>query len=206
MTVTVVTPWHNLPELWPDYEKAIDAASPDELLIVDNGSTPRLKFAQIRFGTNRGFTRACNAGLWAATSDVVLFLNNDVEMIRDDWLERLAFQVRPGVLVGAQLRSDPHAAVDGERFPYLDGWCVAGMRDDLLKIGGFDETLEEPAYYSDNLLSLEARAAGMTLLEVTGGLRHKLNQTAKTDPNVRAATLANQAVYQARVRELTVAV
>jgi GT2 family glycosyltransferase len=129
-----------------------------------------------------------------------------VEMLRPDWLERLIAQVQPGVLVGGQLRTDPHASVDGERFPYLDGWCVAGMRDDLLSLGGFDETLEEPAYYSDNLLSLEARAAGMTLLEVTGGLRHKLNQTAKTDPNVRAATLANQARYQARVRELTVAV
>jgi hypothetical protein len=33
-----------------------------------------------------------------------------------------------------------------------------------------------------------------------------LNQTAKTNPNVRAATLANQARYQARVRELTVTV
>jgi GT2 family glycosyltransferase len=206
MTVAIVTPWHNRHDLWPDYEKAVIAGKPDELLIVDNGSTPPLEFAQIRFGTNRGFTAACNAGFDAADSDIVLFLNNDIELIRDDWLERLTFQVRPGVLVGAQLRSDPHAAVDGERFPYLDGWCVAGMRDDLLELGGFDETMDEPAYYSDNLLSLEARAAGMTLLEVPGGLRHKLNQTAKTNPNVRAATLANQARYQARVRELTVTV
>jgi GT2 family glycosyltransferase len=206
MTVAIVTPWHNRADLWPDYEKAVIAGKPDELLIIDNGSDPPLDFTDEGFDTNRGFTAACNAGLNAATSDIVLFLNNDIELIRDDWLDRLAFQVRPGVLVGAQLRTDPHAAVDGERFPYLDGWCVAGMRDDLLDLGGFDETLEEPAYYSDNLLSLEARAAGMTLLEVAGGLRHKLNQTAKTNPNVRAATLANQARYQARVRELTVTV
>jgi GT2 family glycosyltransferase len=206
MTVAVVTPWVDHLELWPDYQAAIDAANPVELLIVDNGSDPPLDFATVREETNTGFAHACNLGLELATSDVVLFLNNDVEMLRPDWLERLVFQVRPGVLVGAQLRTDPHAAVDGERFPYLDGWCVAGTREDLMELGGFDETLEEPAYYSDNLLSLEARAAGMTLLEVAGGLRHKLNQTAKTNPNVRAATLANQAVYQARVRELTVAV
>jgi GT2 family glycosyltransferase len=206
MTVAIVTPWHNHPELEGDYMDAIAASVYDELIIVDNGSTPPLDFAEIRFGTNRGFTAACNAGLHAATSDIVLFLNNDIEMIRPDWLDRIRAALAPGVLVGAQLRTDPHAAVDGERFPYLDGWCVAGMRDDLLDLGGFDETLEEPAYYSDNLLSLEARAAGMTLLEVAGGLRHKLNQTAKTNPNVRAATLANQARYQARVRELTVAV
>jgi GT2 family glycosyltransferase len=206
MSVAIVTPWHNLPELWLDYKHAVTVAKPDELLIIDNGSTPPLDFAQIRFGTNRGFTAACNAGLHAAESDIVLFLNNDIELIRVDWLDRIVSKVTRGVLVGAQLRSDPHANVDGERFPYLDGWCVAGTRDDLLDLGGFDETLDEPAYYSDNLLSLEARAAGMTLLEVPGGLRHKLNQTAKTNPNVRAATLANQARYQARVRELTVAV
>jgi glycosyltransferase involved in cell wall biosynthesis len=164
MSVAIVTPWHNLPELWLDYKHAVTVAKPDELLIIDNGSTTPLDFAQIRFGTNRGFTAACNAGLHAAESDIVLFLNNDIELIRVDWLDRIVSKVTRGVLVGAQLRSDPHANVDGERFPYLDGWCVAG------------------------------------------GLRHKLNQTAKTNPNVRAATLANQARYQARVRELTVAV
>jgi GT2 family glycosyltransferase len=206
MNVAIVTPWHNRHDLWDDYRDAIVAGKPDELLIIDNASDPPLEFAEVREEVNRGFAAACNLGLDLATADTVLFLNNDIEMIRDDWLERIVEEVTPGYLVGAQLRSDPHAAVDGERFPYLDGWCVAGTRYDLLRLGGFDDTLEEPAYYSDNLLSLEARAAGMTLLEVPGGLRHKLNQTAKTNPNVRAATLANQARYQARVRELTVAV
>jgi GT2 family glycosyltransferase len=200
-------------ELADDYWAAMNAAQPDEVLIIDNASDPFLRFPQsecegriLLQRENLGFARSSNLGLRQARTDAVAFINNDIEMIREDWLERLTFQVAPGVLVGAQLRSDPHAAVDGERFPYLDGWCVAGMRDDLLDLGGFAETLEEPAYYSDNLLSLEARAAGMTLLEVAGGLRHKLNQTAKTNPNVRAATLANQARYQARVRELTVTV
>ena len=58
------------------------------------------------------------------------------------------------------LRFGRHADVDGEQFPYIDGWCLAGMREDLLRLGGFDEGLDEPAYYSDNLLCLEARAAG----------------------------------------------
>ena len=65
------------------------------------------------------------------------------------------------------LRYDNHAKVDDQSLPYLDGWCLAGMREDLLELGGFDESLEEPAYYSDNLLCLEARAHGMTLRDVT---------------------------------------
>jgi GT2 family glycosyltransferase len=213
MNVAIVTPWLDHTELMLDYGHAVAPViePDDEVIIIDNCSDPYLIFSFnglriIRSETSLGFAGASNLGLHAAESDAVLFLNNDIEMIRPDWLDRIRAALAPGVLVGAQLRSDPHASVDGERFPYLDGWCVAGMRDDLLDLGGFDETLDEPAYYSDNLLSLEARAAGMTLLEVAGGLRHKLNQTAKTNPNVRAATLANQARYQARVRELTVTV
>ena len=104
------------------------------------------------------------------------------------------------------LRYDAHADVDGQSLPYLDGWCLAGMRQDLLSLGGFDETLEEPAYYSDNLLCLEARAAGMTLREVPIGLHHKFNATAgpATTPQVRQATEANRARYVARARELLV--
>ena len=71
-----------------------------------------------------------------------------------------------------------HSDVDGHSFPYIDGWCLAGMREDLLRLGGFDESLQEPAYYSDNLLCLEARAAGMTLRDVRPGLDHLENVTA----------------------------
>ena len=38
---------------------------------------------------------------------------------------RFAARLRPGVLVGAQLREEEgHAEVDGRAEPYLDGWCV----------------------------------------------------------------------------------
>lgn len=87
--------------------------------------------------------------------------------------------------------------------PYIDGWCLAGRRDDLVELGGF-APLEEPAYYSDNLLCLEARAAGMTLRDVRVGLRHLKNVTSgnQFEPRVQAATRTNWAVYQARAREL----
>ena len=88
--------------------------------------------------------------------------------------------------------------------PYIDGWCLAGMREDLLELGGFDEELAEPAYYSDNLLCLEARAAGMTLRDVDVSLVHKLNVTAGPghSPSVQAASVANRSRYLARAREL----
>ena len=107
------------------------------------------------------------------------------------------------MLVGP-LRNGNHADVDGQSFPYIDGWCLAGMREDLLRLGGFDEGLAEPAYYSDNLLCLEARAAGMTLRDVRPGLQHLENVTAGNQftPSVQAAATTNRAIYQARAREL----
>lgn len=175
----------------------------DENIIVDNGSDPPLEFATISLGTNLGFSGGSNAGLRYASADAVLFLNNDVVFKWRGWLARIRDALEPRVLIGG-LRFDRHADVDGEKFPYLDGWCLAGMREDLLALGGFDETLEEPAYYSDNLLCLEARAAGMTLREVGIGLSHLESYTSKpaTNPSVQAATAANRARYVTRAREL----
>lgn len=203
-TVTVVTPWWNHRELERDYWAALRHQD-CLVIVVDNGSEPALPNAW-RLDHNSGFSHACNVGLDLASTDAVLFLNNDILMTSADWLENIRAALGPGVLIGAQLRSDPHADVDNERMPYLDGWCVGGMRDELLELGGWDESLEEPSYYGDNILSLRARAAGMTLREVRVGLRHKLNVSANDHPGVAAASAANRARYQATVRELLVAV
>jgi O-antigen biosynthesis protein len=201
MSVAVVTPWHNHPELQDEYDRAIGfGPRPDELIVVDNGSTPPLEFAAIRNQENLGFCRACNQGLDAAVSTIVVFLNNDVTVTEVGWLDELCDAVEPGVLAGARLRTDPHATVDGVVYPYLDGWCLAGRRDDLQDLGGFDTSLDEPAYYSDNLLCLEARARGFALREARVGLIHITGATGS--PDTDAATRANQQRYQRRVRAL----
>lgn len=201
-SLTLVTPWLDHMELADDYWKAVAHAGPGvQVLVVDNGSVPPLPNAH-RLGHNAGFSRACNVGLELARTDAVLFLNNDVAATGSGWAQPLREALEPGVLVGAQLRNDPHSRVDGQALPYLDGWCIGGMREDLLELGGFDESLEEPAYYSDNLLCLEARAAGMGLREVRVGLRHKLNVTAGHGEAVVAATVANRERFEVRARQL----
>lgn len=205
MNATIVTPWSNHTEFARDYWAAVAAAGTPPTIVIDNASCPPLPNG-IRLDVNVGFCRANNIGLEMARTDAVVFLNNDIAATRPDWLDLLLDKLEPGVLVGAQLRSDPHAQVDGHPMPYLDGWCVAGMREDLVDLGGFDESLEEPAYYSDNMLCLEARAAGMVLREARVGLRHKLNgSTDPLSPSTVSATEANRAMFVNRARQLLLA-
>ena len=197
-SVTVVTPWLEHRELERDFWAAMRVANA-RVLVIDNGSQPSLPNA-VRSETNLGFSAACNLGLALAATDAVLFLNNDIRATSTDWLTTIEAALEPGVLVGANLRYDAHAEVDGCLFPYLDGWCLAGMRADLLALGGWDETFDEPSYYGDNDLCLRARLAGFSLREVRVGLEHLTNRTAgpSTDERVRAATLANRERYLER--------
>lgn len=207
-TIAIVTPWHEHLELAEGYFRAVDRRREgDELIVVDNGSDPPLPFATLRLDSNLGFSAGSNAGLRQATADAVLFLNNDVELVRSHWLEELREALESKVLVGP-LRFDRHSDIGNLKLPYIDGWCLAGMREDLLALGGFDEKLGEPAYFSDNLLCLEARAAGMTLRDVHVGLRHITNATAGPGwgPEVQTATSFNRARYEARARELLASV
>lgn len=198
--LTAVTPWLDHPELSDDYWEAISQAGPGlQALVIDNASDPPLPNAH-RLEENAGFSRASNVGLRLATTDAVLFLNNDIAATGRDWAQPIREALEPGVLVGCRLRFDEHGDVDGMSLPYLDGWCLAGMTDDLRDLGGFDESFHEPAYYSDNDLCFRARLAGMVLREVPVGLRHKGGQTTQANGYVLPSTKHNRALFENRVR------
>ena len=105
-------------------------AYPDkEIIIVDNASAEPDVLALYRrlegdpcvrivpFDRAFNFSAACNSGASAATGDLLLFLNNDIEIIEEDWLEELVrWAQRPHVgVVGAKLlypdRTIQHAGV-----------------------------------------------------------------------------------------------
>lgn len=207
-SITVVTPWHNAHELAPAYWQAMSYLGlADQVIVVDNASTPPLEHPKqagvqiVRQPFNVGFSKASNVGLALATTDAVLFLNNDVRMVDPGWVEQIRSHVETGVIVGAHLRSDHHAAVDGQPVPYLDGWCLAGMRADLEQLGGWDD-LEEPSYFGDNLLCARAVAAGMELRQVDVGLEHLGNYTSRRYAARDQVAGRNRARYEQAVREL----
>lgn len=217
--ITVVTPWLQAHDLAPAYQRALSVlGEDDDLIIFDNGDAPDIDRAtylgriditsmgeleqQHTTGRNRGFSRACNLGLYAAATDAVLWLNNDIRMTSATWLEQIRRALKPGVLVGAQLRHDDHTIVDGKRVPYLDGWCLAGMTADLLDLDGFDEDYEEPSYYGDNDLCARAVAAGLRLVQVPVGLTHIGNHTSKRVPGRDDLAARNRLLYERTVRSL----
>ena len=218
-TITVITPWRDAPELAPAYWRAIEAGvmDGDRVLIVDNGSDPTLYHAYLertghglpdyasilRSSGNLGFSKACNLALERVGTDAVCFLNNDVRMTDPLWLSRIRSALTPETLVGARLRNDPHTEVDGQRVPYLDGWCLAAMVSTWKNIGGWDD-LEEPSYYGDNLVSARAQALGVRLVEVPLGLVHLENYTSR---RMQYADVAerNRVRYVDEVRRLRAA-
>jgi GT2 family glycosyltransferase len=89
-----------------------------EILIVDNGSTDpaslqtfeRLRAGDptirvVRYDVPFNFSQICNYGAALSIGDVLVFLNNDIEIISTDWLEAMVEQAeRPDVgAVGATL-------------------------------------------------------------------------------------------------------
>jgi len=87
-----------------------------EIIVVDNGSTDadvrayyescaRSGVRIVAFDEEFNYSRACNRGAEAATGELLLFLNNDIEVTDPDWLTELVRRALvPGVgVVGPKL-------------------------------------------------------------------------------------------------------
>ena len=202
MSLAVVTPWRDHPELTADYFMAIEVGQPDQLVIVDDGSVEPLTFAAARIEQG-GFCTATNVGLALVETEHVLFLNNDVRPTRDDWLAEYRDAIEQGVIVGP-LRYDPHGKVDGVDYPYVDGWALGMTTEDARRLGGWDERYDDagPGYFSDNAFSFQARVAGLTLRELRPGLWHKGGVTGGGGPAFQHALRVNSLLFAEQVREV----
>jgi GT2 family glycosyltransferase len=176
---------------WPRYE----------VLVVDNGSTDgtpglleelarrRPSLRTIAFAENRGFPRACNAGLAEARGDMLVLLNNDTVLTRG-WLaalhRHLSENPRAGLVgpvtnaIANEARIDVAyrdldalpawasgwtLAHDGEAFeiPSLAFFCVAIRREAFLQVGALDERFGL-GLFEDGDYCRRARNAGWRLL------------------------------------------
>lgn len=160
----------------------------DELIIVDDHSTDRtpcvLEWWKSRLEdqmvvlrnsrTNRGFGPSANRGANLATSDIVIFMNNDVEIYGSfavPTVERLKRD--PGSLVTVNLVdwAGGWNEFGDQIIPYAEGWYLAAWREVWNGLGGFDERFV-PCDYEDVDLSYRATQSGIRLVSLNLPLRH----------------------------------
>jgi len=172
-----------------------------DLIVVNNGSTDdtlqqlqpyRLKANIVSIQENIGFVGACNLGASYSSTEYLVFLSNDTQVL-PNWLAELVgvldSESRAGV-AGAKLlypngllqdaggivwhdgsaenygRFDRHDKPDFSfirEVDYVTGACFIIRQSLFTSIGGFDVRYS-PGYYEDTDLCFEVRARGYTVL------------------------------------------
>ncbi|BEV72222.1 MULTISPECIES: glycosyltransferase [unclassified Paludibacterium] len=118
-----------------DYYERVVAEYPDRVRVVS-------------YDAPFNFSAQCNLGAGAARGDYVLLLNNDIEIVQPEWLERLLMHAQHSEVgaVGAKL-------VYPETGMVQHGGIVLGNGQIMLAIGnhyGMDCKLDDPGYMNRN--------------------------------------------------------
>lgn len=123
-TVAIVVPVWNQARLLERLLESISrqTTKPDEVIVVDNGSTDeapalarRWGARVISLGRNRGFAAAVNGGIGACSTDWIALINSDVEL-SPDWLEKLldaAKDTGASFGCGKLFKTSDRATIDG---------------------------------------------------------------------------------------------
>jgi len=117
--VSIIIPTRDAPDVFGCCLKSIfeKTSYPDfDVIVMDNETTDpaaltlmeKYPVRRLPFPGPFNFARANNQGAAAATGELLVFLNNDTEIISDDWLEHLAYNAgQPDVgAAGALLAYD----------------------------------------------------------------------------------------------------
>jgi GT2 family glycosyltransferase len=179
----------------------------DSIIVVDNGSSDdsvdvseSFGAHTVRFGFNRGFAPAVNAGFMAVDTEAVAILNNDVEL-DPVWLDRVypwLSDESVAFVAGKTVTSSDPGMLDGTFDAICRGGCAlrcgSGRKDgpywgcvrqiqfapftavlvrtsSFRDIGGLDEVFE--SYLEDVDFGLRCASAGYTgIYEPTALARH----------------------------------
>lgn len=229
-TVSVIIPVYNGAGDLPACLTALmgQQPAPDEIIAVDNASIDgsadliAAQFPQVRLlrqTTNLGFGGACNAGMAAATGDLLILLNQDTE-VQPGWLAALVALMadRPDVGIAGSKALYPdgrlqhaggvidaqggghhrgHGEADTGQFDrveevdYVTGASLALRREVFAQTGGFDPAFN-PAYSEDVDLCLVARAAGLRVVYVPTSMLIHHERSSAAGPDTEAMFLQHR--------------
>ncbi|WP_427913607.1 glycosyltransferase [Ramlibacter sp. MMS24-I3-19] len=223
--------------------RCMESLRPDTLpegvsvIVVDNGSTDGTpdylrglsNVELIENGANLGYAKAVNIGIRAAQPDAdVVLLNNDVELIEPDWLQRLSAAAYADPSVGVMgvkiVRDDDTLQHCGAYLPLDTLWDqqLAGGEIDIGQFAGVREvesvvfacahikrsTLEKVgllsedffAYFEDTDYCLRVNQQGLKVA-VTGDVRVRHSENSSTKVNKVSHSdifLASQKTFKAK--------
>lgn len=191
------------------------ATMPDEIIVMDNGSSPPLEpiegTVHVRNDRNLGVTGGRNALARRASGDVIVFLDDDavamtdlVSVVRerfraDESLGLVAFKItRPGGGFVSKEIPFPGRTPDLERersCSYFLGGACAVRRDAFDAAGGYDDRYFYSTEEMD--LGLELTKAGWTLRYVPEAwIEHRPSPHGRTiAPEVPAFEFRNRVLY-----------
>lgn len=231
-TVSIIIPVYNGAADLPACLAALgeQRPRPDEIIAVDNASSDgsadliAAQFPHVRLlrqTINLGFGGACNAGMAAATGDLLILLNQDTE-VQPGWLSALVAVMaeRPDVGIAGSKALYPnghlqhaggtidaqggghhrgHGDADIGQFDrvaevaYVTGASMALRSAVFDQIGGFDPAFN-PAYSEDVDLCLTVRNAGLRVVYVPDSvlIHHERSTAAGASPNAGAMFLQHR--------------
>lgn len=171
MKISVVIPAYNEEKyIAPTLESLIDKAGSDifEIIVVDNASTDNTakiakKFPGVKVirEERKGLTRARQAGLLASSGDLIAYIDADTQ-IKEGWFHKVKKEFEKNKRLVCL--SAPYSLYDVSKWKRMLVWSYWNLlayptymllmqymvlganfvarRSVLLKIGGFDETIE----------------------------------------------------------------
>lgn len=149
----IITSYHideAMAQLTRNCLESLTYGRPDEVIVVDDGSPHlvRLKGVDIHIfrSQNGGFPRCSNTGFQAATGDILILSNNDIQYT-PGWLEGILKPLEQGYDISSIVMSDQSyetrdEITDGDRFGSL--WAMKRKVYDT--IGGFDESFDKGTF------------------------------------------------------------
>jgi GT2 family glycosyltransferase len=124
-----------------------------EIIVTDNASADdtqtelskitQSNFHYIRNETNGGFAKASNQAYSNATSNNVLFLNNDIRVKDNKWIDMIIDAIEDDHLVGptggyVDAKNDFKFCYEtsdtNKPINYMSGWCLAGNKSTFDKL------------------------------------------------------------------------
>lgn len=139
---------------------------PDEVIVVDD-SSPILVGLEgvdeyVRREENGGFPKCANSGWEAATGDILILSNNDIEYT-PGWLEAILKPLEEGYDISSILVSDESTETKNEieEDGYF-GSLWAQKREVYEKLGGFDEDFDKGTF-EDKDYFVRAKRAGFRI-------------------------------------------